>query len=103
MVIALTFIANSYSANTQDDSIKYVRVDRVHIANPGCNGDWAAMVNLSAHNGPNKNIRVYYIVNKKEMVCDTKPMSVLPVPNQNKTLLGCWGPDYKILRAEYIN
>lgn len=93
-----------YSAKPiDDDSIKYVRVDRVYIPNPGCDGYWATMTNFSAHSGgPNKKIRVYYTVNNKSMVCETKPMAVIPIPNPSHTLLGCWGPDYKINRSEYI-
>jgi hypothetical protein len=101
---AITVIAASFTKKTfEDDSKKYVSVSKVHLPNETCNQGWAAMINNSGQEGgPNKNIRVYYTFNNKEMVCDTRSLPKLPDPKQIYTLLGCLGGNYVIIRSEYI-
>ena len=98
-VIGMSFTGKPFA----DDSIKYVSIGNVHLPAETCNQGWAAMINTSGREGgPNKNIRVYYTFNNKEMVCDTRPLPKQPDPNQIYTLLGCWGGKYDIIRSEYI-
>jgi hypothetical protein len=105
LVLAVMIIGISYGAKSRndDDSIKYVAVQNVHLPNETCNQGWAAMVNTSGRpGGPNRNIRVYYTMNNRPMVCKTKPLPQIPDPKQIYTLLGCWGGSYVITRSEYI-
>jgi len=103
LIVIAIFTLFFSGKSIQDDSIKYVSIQTIHLPNESCIKGWAAMVNNSGHNGgPNKNIRVYYTMNNQPMVCETNPLPSIPNPNQTYKLLGCVGGNYVITRSEYI-